>query len=94
MKHRPDNVLYHELIGLEIEVVTHSDPTLVGLRGKIVDETMYTLRVLDKVKGRLRIVPKLYGVFRLRLPDGVVVEVDGSLIVGRPEDRLKRLRYR
>jgi ribonuclease P protein subunit POP4 len=29
-------------------------------------------------------------VFHFKFPDGTVVEIDGKLLVGRPEDRLKK----
>ncbi|HIP56893.1 MAG TPA: ribonuclease P protein subunit [Ignisphaera aggregans] len=92
MKHSAENIVYHELIGLEVTVILHSDPTLVGLRGIVIDETRYTLKIRTR-EGDKRI-PKLYGVFRFRLPSGLEVDVDGSLIVGRPEDRVKRVKFR
>jgi len=90
MKHNAKNIVYHELIGLKVTVVLHSDPTLIGLQGIIIDETKYTLKIRTE-EGDKRI-PKLYGVFRFRLPNDLEVDVDGSLIVGRPEDRVKRVK--
>ena len=92
MKHSAENIVYHELIGLEVTVILHSDPTLIGLRGIVVDETKYILKI--RTRERDKRVPKLYGVFRFRLPSGLEVDVDGSLIVGRPEDRVKRVKLR
>ena len=92
MKHSAENIVYHELIGLEVTVILHSDPTLIGLRGIVIDETKHTLKIRTR-EGDKR-VPKLYGVFRFRLPSGLEVDVDGSLIVGRPEDRVKRVKLR
>ncbi len=85
-------MLYHELIGLEVLVLNHSDPTLIGLRGIVVDESKYMLRIRTEKGDRL--VPKMYGLFRFILPSGIEVDIDGSLIVGRPEDRLKRMKSR
>ena len=92
MKHSAKNVVYHELIGLKVAVILHSDPTLIGLRGTVIDETKYTLKIRTEEGDKC--VPKLYGVFRFQLPNGLEVDVDGSLIVGRPEDRVKRIKPR
>ncbi len=35
-------------------------------------------------------VVKEVAVFRFRFSDGAIVEIDGKLLVGRPEDRLKK----
>lgn len=80
-----------ELIGLRIKILTHSDPTLIGRKGKVIDETMNTLVILDEDKNKKLIVPKLYGIFEFLLPSGKRISVDGTLIHGRPEDRLKRM---
>uniref|UniRef100_A0A7C2ZPV8 Ribonuclease P protein component 1 n=1 Tax=Ignisphaera aggregans TaxID=334771 RepID=A0A7C2ZPV8_9CREN len=85
------NLIYHELIGLKIEVLSHSDPTLRGRSGSIVDETMYTLKILDEKSGKIITVPKLYGIFKFELNPRNHVIVDGTLISARPEDRLKKM---
>jgi ribonuclease P protein subunit POP4 len=82
-------ILRHEFIGLEAKVVKSSHSGYVGLVGKIIDETRNTLVLLGKDRKR-RIIPKEVAVFHFKLRDGTIVEVDGKVIVGRPEDRLKR----
>jgi len=84
-------VYYRDLIGLKIKILSHSDPSVVGLEGVIVDETMNTLLVYSRHRGKTIRVPKLYGVFELELTPRKKVVVDGTLIHGRPEDRLKRM---
>ncbi|RLI22806.1 ribonuclease P protein subunit [Candidatus Bathyarchaeota archaeon] len=81
--------LRHEFIGLEAKIVKSSHPGYVGLTGKIIDETKKTLVLLGK-DGKKRIVPKENNIFHFKLNDGTIVEVDGKVIVGRPEERLKR----
>lgn len=83
------NILAHELIGLEAEVARSTDRKMEGMRGAVVDETRNTL-VLD-VRGREKILPKAACVFRLTLPNGEKVDVDGRLIAIAPEDRTKKL---
>ncbi|MBR6528991.1 MAG: ribonuclease P protein subunit, partial [Firmicutes bacterium] len=39
------NIFYHELIGLELKVVDSSNPSLIGLRGTVIDETKKTLLI-------------------------------------------------
>lgn len=83
------NLIYHELIGLDVIIADHVDRSLVGRRGKVVDEYMNVLIVDDGIK-KIK-VPKLGGRFIFKLPKEDVV-VRGELIIGRPEDRIKRYR--
>jgi ribonuclease P protein subunit POP4 len=82
----PQNVLRHELIGLDVLVVCASNPNQIGVSGRIIDETRNTL-VVRTERGTKRI-PKRFSVFRLRLPDGTTVEVDGSALETQPEKRI------
>ena len=82
------NVLKHELIGLEARVVNSSDKNLIGTYGTIIDETKDML-VIDQV-GKPKIVQKKNSVFKLTLPSGEDIDVDGAKLVARPEDRIKK----
>ncbi|MDV2481550.1 ribonuclease P protein subunit [Methanoculleus sp. Wushi-C6] len=82
----PQNVLRHELIGLDVLVARASNPGHVGVSGRIVDETKNTLVIVTGL-GEKRI-PKRFSVFRLRLPDGTTVDVDGSSLETQPERRI------
>ncbi len=86
---KPENLVRHELIGLDVKIVKSSDPTLVGVEGQVINETKNTL-VIRKRDGREIRVEKKNCVFHFTLPDGSVVEVDGKVIQGRPEDRIKK----
>ena len=92
MKHTPKNIFYHELIGLYVKVVKHNDESLIGVKGRVVDETKNLLIIASK--GRLKKVLKKGGVFLFMLPDGSKVEVEGEKILARPEDRVKLIRKR
>lgn len=85
----PRNILMHELIGLDVTVVEASNPALSGLSGRIIDETRNTLVILGD-RGQKR-VQKHRTRFRLTLPDGVLVEIDGSVLVMAPERRINAL---
>ncbi len=90
MKIIPATIRFHELIGLEARVVKSNDPTLKNVFGKVVDETKNTLKLY--VKDRIKVIPKPYTTFIFRLSDDIKVKIHGSLLIGRPEDRLGRFR--
>ncbi len=93
MRITPRNILRHELIGLEAEVIDSPNKCLVGIKGLILDETRNTL-LLGEPGGSKKRVLKHLAVFRIKLPDGTVVRVDGRVLVGAPEDRLKKRVYK
>ena len=74
-----------EFLGLPVTVERHSDATLVGLRGTVVDETRETLLIATP-DGERR-VSKRPG--RFGFPAG---PVEGARIGYRPEDRIKKVR--
>ncbi len=84
---RPEFVLAHEWIGLEVEVVESPNPCEIGIRGVVVDETMNTLRI--KTEKGLKTVAKKGRTFRVKFA-GKVLRVKGDLIAFRPEDRIKK----
>ncbi|MBI1968868.1 ribonuclease P protein subunit [Candidatus Woesearchaeota archaeon] len=77
-------VFPHELIGEEIIVVKAANPSLLGITGKIVDETKATIRVLRERK--IKTVLKSAVAFKL-VRTGKII--DGKTLLRRPEDRLK-----
>ncbi|MHA1683375.1 MAG: ribonuclease P protein component 1 [Promethearchaeota archaeon] len=86
------NILFHELVGLVVEVTGSNSVTLVGLRGVVVDETMNTLLVKRKgAPEKCLKVLKDHNTFTFTLPGGKEIDVPGKLLVGRPWDRLKNI---
>lgn len=83
----PKNLLRHELIGLEVRVVKSSQSSHIGVKGKIVDETKNTLIINHK--GRDKTIAKETTTLHFKLPNGLIVEVEGKNLVKRPEDRVK-----
>ena len=77
-------VFPHELIGEEVMVIEATNPSLVGLTGKVVDETKATIRVLQD--GEIKTLLKNAVVLKL-LRTGKII--DGKTLLKRPEDRLK-----
>ncbi|MGY5880371.1 MAG: ribonuclease P protein component 1 [Candidatus Thorarchaeota archaeon] len=88
MRIAPENIVRHELTGLATHVVESRDPTLTCRSGIILGETKEMIR-LDTNNGEVSI-PKSVCVFDITLPNGAVVRVDGSVLQGRPEDRMKK----
>jgi len=82
------SILQHEFIGLEAKVIRSSNRSQIGIRGKVLDETQKTLTILHDNKEK-RII-KGTSTFLFILPDRTVIEVDGKVIIGRPEDRTKK----
>jgi ribonuclease P protein subunit POP4 len=87
MKVTPDIILY-EFIGAEGKVAQSPHEDYVGVGGKVVGETKNTFIFLNK--GQRRSVIKESAVFNFKFDDGTIVQIDGKLLVGRPEDRLKK----
>ncbi len=75
------------LIGFEAEIVNASDRSLMGLKGKIIDETLKTI-TLETRNGR-KIVPKDIVTLSIAFPDGKVI-VNGKDLLQRPEERIKK----
>jgi ribonuclease P protein subunit POP4 len=82
------NLVRHELIGLEVEIRKSTNKSQIGIKGRVVDET-YNMLVIETEKGEKK-VEKKSCVFVFKLPNGKKVEVEGWVLVGRPEDRIKK----
>lgn len=93
------NFIQHELIGLQVTIIDTPCESLRNISGQIVDETMNTFEIEYLTNETLKtiIVPKHLTTFRFALPSTntsqqpTTVEVDGSLLTKRPEDRIKKL---
>jgi len=82
------NVLAQELIAQSIIILDSSDPSIKNMHGKIVYETK-NLLVIDKGQNIVKI-PKSIVTISLRLADGDNCVINGTDLVGRPEDRIQR----
>lgn len=87
MKVTPD-IIRCEFIGTEVSVSKSSHNGYVGTSGQIIDETRNTFTIA--CHGKRKAVPKGSSTFGFEFPDGTVVEIEGRILVGRPEDRLKK----
>jgi ribonuclease P protein subunit POP4 len=87
MKVTPD-IIRGEFIGTEGKITKSPNSSYVGLSGAVINETKNTLTILHA--GKAKSVIKDSAVFHFKFSDGTIVEIDGKLLVGRPEDRLKK----
>jgi ribonuclease P protein subunit POP4 len=87
MKVGPE-IVHSEFIGKEAKIAKSRHSDYLGASGRVVDETRNTFILREGEKRR--IIVKESAFFHFRFPDGTVVEIDGKLLTGRPEDRLKK----
>ncbi|NWG10361.1 ribonuclease P protein subunit [Candidatus Bathyarchaeota archaeon] len=87
MKITPD-IIRHEFINIETKVCRKPQASYAKISGKIIDETRNTFVILHK--GKKKTIIKDLAIFQFKFSDGTIAEIDGKLLVGRPEDRLKR----
>ena len=91
----PESLVRHELVGLDVTVTDASNPDLVGISGRVRDETMRTLLV--GTSEGVKQVPKAGTTFRFSLDDCEVprtsdtsgqcpraVLVEGDRLLARP----------
>lgn len=83
----PRNIVRHELIGLNIEIVKAKNPSLIGIKGKIIDESKNILTI--ETQNKIKKILKDQATFNIELKDHVV-QVEGKLLLGKPEDRIKK----
>ncbi len=87
MKITPDIIRY-EFIGTQARIAQSAHAGYLGLAGPVVAETRNTLTLVHQ--GQPKSVIKDLATFDFSFDDGTTVEVDGKLLVGRSEDRLKK----
>ena len=82
------DIIRDEFIGTEGKIAESRHPDYIGVSGQVVNETKNTFTIMQA--GKAKNVIKEAAVFRFKFSDGTIVEIDGKLLVGRPEDRLKK----
>ncbi|MGI0058486.1 MAG: ribonuclease P protein component 1 [Nitrosotalea sp.] len=80
-----ENITRHELIGLDTFIVKSSNSQMVGLHGKIIDETksMFAIQTATGVKS----IPKQHSIWQFNL-NGTTALVDGNTIAKRSFERM------
>ncbi|MCZ7362494.1 MAG: ribonuclease P protein component 1 [Candidatus Methanoperedens sp.] len=94
MKLTPQNIMHHELIGLDTEIVDSTNSSLIGIEGRIVDETKNLMIVESDDKERN--IPKSCSSFIFTIPSfngkrylPLKIKVDGKLLLSQPENRIQ-----
>jgi ribonuclease P protein subunit POP4 len=88
------NIVHHEFIGMQVNVSKFHNKSF-NLNGIVIDETKNTLKIETTENGKIseKIFPKDVSIFQFKLPNGEFVEIDGKILLIRPEDRIKK-RYK
>ncbi|NIP62469.1 MAG: ribonuclease P protein subunit [Nitrosopumilaceae archaeon] len=79
-----DNLVRHELVGLDVQLVDGSNPQIIGINGTIINETRYMFTL--KTKKGIKNVPKNFNSWKFKIDEDVTV--DGKLLTKRPFERL------
>ncbi len=96
----PSTLPYHELIGLDVKVIHSTNPTMIGTRGRVIDETKNMFIVEDSKSRELKI-PKADSEFIFRIPaefsekgrrSDTFVKIQGNLLLSQPENRIKNIK--
>ena len=80
-----ENLLIHELIGLDATIMKSNNEQITGISGKIVDETKSML-FLNTING-IKKIPKEIAEWKFSFDKNESI-VTGSLIIKRSQDRL------
>ena len=84
---KESEIFRHELIGLNVKITKSKNKSLVGLSGKVIDETK-NMFVIKTKEGTKKII-KDQSTFIFSL-NGKKIEIEGKILVGRPEQRIKK----
>jgi ribonuclease P protein subunit POP4 len=87
MKVTPDIIRY-EFIGTQATVARSLHLDYVGVGGLVTGETKNTFTLQGE--GKAKSILKESAIFDFTFNDGTMVQIDGKLLVGRSEDRLKK----
>lgn len=81
-----ENIAAHEFIGLQTEIIDSSNEELIGLKGKIVDETksMFSIETTNGVKK----IPKAHNKWKFFIQNHDVI-LFGESLCKRPSDRVR-----
>ena len=80
-----NNITSHELIGLHTEITQSSNTQIIGLNGRIVDETKSMFRIITK--NGMKSITKSKNSWKFSIENQDIV-IDGSKIAKRPFDRI------
>ena len=82
-----NNIISHELIGLQTEVVRSRNSQIIGLNGRVVDETKSMLHI--NTKNGIKSIPKSINRWKFSIGKKDIT-VEGDKIAKRSFERLGR----
>lgn len=79
-------IIKKEWIGTQVKITDSKNKDNINIEGKIIDETqnMFTIRTQEGDK-----MVKKEDITLTTEMEGKMIDVEGNLLVGRPEDRIK-----
>jgi ribonuclease P protein subunit POP4 len=80
-----DNITSHEFIGLHTEITQSTNPQVIGLNGRIIDETKSMFRI--NTENGMKSIAKSTNSWKFSIENKDVI-VEGSKITKRPFDRI------
>ena len=83
----PRELARHELIGLHVEIADAANSALIGIKGKIIDETK-NLIVIQDDKGVKKVLKSQIKKMKTKV-HGKEIILKGKELAGRPEERIK-----
>lgn len=83
----PKEIVKGEFIGLTIEVTDAKNPSLKGIKGKVIDETKYTFTITDGQKTKKILKEQITITTKI---NNKTITIEGKSLVARPEERIKK----
>jgi ribonuclease P protein subunit POP4 len=80
-----DNITSHEFIGLHTEITQSTNPQVIGLNGRIMDETKSMFRI--NTENGMKSIAKSTNSWKFSIENKDVI-IEGSMITKRPFDRI------
>tara|TARA_B100001167_G_C16581210_1_gene217033 strand:- start:61 stop:333 length:273 start_codon:yes stop_codon:yes gene_type:complete len=77
----------YEIIGLKISIISSSDTSLQNITGIVINETKNTFQL--RSNNKIKTIQKLGNVFLFHEHN---IEIPGKYLIGRPEERLAKVR--
>ena len=81
----PENLTSHEFVGLDTKIIKSSNPQIIGLNGRIIEETKSMFRINTR-KGT-KFIDKDNNLWKFTIQNKEI-SIDGYKIQKRPYDRI------
>tara|TARA_Y100000310_G_C20395065_1_gene674693 strand:- start:328 stop:606 length:279 start_codon:yes stop_codon:yes gene_type:complete len=89
MQIRARNVPRVEFVGLNIEITSSKNPSIKGMKGKIINETKNMFEI-ETEEGETKKLIKEQITFKTKIKNKNFI-IEGKVLKGKPEDRTKKI---